>query len=208
MAPLFIEPCLPTISRTVPAGAQWAYEIKHDGFRFLAVRQGKRVRIYSRGGHDWSKQLAAIADALQALPVRSVALDGEGVICGPDGKSDFDRMRACFSRNGAPEAFLYAFDVLELDGHDLRAEPWARRRDALVQLLADTDAGIRLCEHIEDVDGAVVFRQACVMGLEGIVAKRRDSRYRSGRCREWIKIKNPAHPAIERAMLIAMSKRR
>ena len=67
--------------------------------------------------------------------------------------------------------------------------------------------GIRLCEHIEDVDGAVVFRQACVMGLEGIVAKRRDSRYRSGRCREWIKVKNPAHPAIERAMLIAMSKR-
>ena len=134
-------------------------------------------------------------------------LDGEGVICGPDGKSDFDRMRACFSRHGAPEAFLYAFDVLELDGRDLRNEPWARRRDALVQLLADADAGIRLCEHIEDVDGAVVFRQACVMGLEGIVAKRRDSRYRSGRCREWIKIKNPAHPAIERAMLIALSKR-
>ena len=77
----------------------------------------------------------------------------------------------------------------------------------LLQLLADTDAGIRLCEHIEDVDGAVVFRQACVMGLEGIVAKRRDSRYRSGRCREWVKIKNPAHPAIERAMLIALSKR-
>ena len=67
--------------------------------------------------------------------------------------------------------------------------------------------GIRLCEHIEDVEGAVVFRQACVMGLEGIVAKRRDSRYHSGRCRDWIKIKNPAHPAIERAMLIALSKR-
>ena len=84
---------------------------------------------------------------------------------------------------------------------------WVRRRDALVQLLADAELGIRLCEHIEDVDGAVVFRQACVMGLEGIVAKRRDSRYRSGRCREWIKIKNPAHPAIERAMLIAIGKR-
>jgi ATP-dependent DNA ligase len=75
----------------------------------------------------------------------------------------------------------------------------------LTQLLTDADAGIRLNEHIEDVDGAVVFRQACVMGLEGIVAKRRDSRYRSGRCREWIKIKNPAHPAIERAMLIALT---
>jgi bifunctional non-homologous end joining protein LigD len=184
----------------VPTGPQWAFEIKHDGFRFLAVRQRKQVRIYSRGGHDWSERLPTIAAALQALPVRSV------VICGPDGKSDFDAMRACFSRQGAPEAFLCAFDVLEFDGRDLRNESWASRREALVQLLADADDGIRLCEHIEDVDGAVVFRQACVMGLEGIIAKRRDSRYRSGRCREWIKIKNPAHPAIERAMLIALSK--
>jgi bifunctional non-homologous end joining protein LigD len=126
----FIEPCLPTISRSVPTGPQWAYEIKHDGFRFLAIRQAEQVRVYSRGGHDWSKQLPAITEALLALSVRSVVMDGEGVICGPDGKSDFDRMRACFSRNGAPEAFLYAFDVLELDGRDLRNEPWARRRDA------------------------------------------------------------------------------
>jgi bifunctional non-homologous end joining protein LigD len=74
-------------------------------------------------------------------------------------------------------------------------------------LVAGAEPGIRLCEHIEDVDGAVVFRQACVMGLKGIVAKRRDSRYHSGRSRDWIKIKNPAHPAIERAMLIALSKR-
>ena len=76
-----------------------------------------------------------------------------------------------------------------------------------MQLLADAKPGIRLCEHIEDADGAVVFRQACVMGLEGIVAKRLDSRYHSGRSREWIKIKNQAHPAIERAMLIAIGKR-
>ena len=114
---------------------------------------------------------------------------------------------ALFSRNGAPEAFLYAFDVLELDGRDLRKARGRLRRAALVALLDGAGDGIRLCEHIEDVDGAVVFRQACVMGLEGIVAKRLDSRYQSGRCREWIKIKNPAHPAIERAMLIALSKR-
>jgi bifunctional non-homologous end joining protein LigD len=91
----FIEPCLPTISRTVPAGPQWAYEIKHDGFRFLC----KHVRVFSRGGHDWSVQLPGIVAAMRALPVGSVTLDGEGVICGPDGKSDFDRMRACFSRS-------------------------------------------------------------------------------------------------------------
>jgi bifunctional non-homologous end joining protein LigD len=138
MPSLFIEPCLPTISRTVPTGRQWAYEIEHDGFRFLAVRQRKRVCVYSRGGHDWSKQLPAIADALRGLPVRSVVLDGEGVICGPDGKSDFDRMRACFNRQGAREAFLYACDLPELDGCDLRNEPWSRA--ALAQLLTGAAA--------------------------------------------------------------------
>ena len=121
--------------------------------------------------------------------------------------SQFDRMRAVFGRGGSREAFLYAFDLLKLNGRDLRNEPWARRRAELVQLLAAADEGIRLCEHIEDTDGAVVFRAACNMGLEGIVAKRRDGRYRSGRSRDWIKIKNMAHPAIERAMLIALSKR-
>ena len=182
-APSFIEPCLPTISRSVPTGPGWAYEIKHDGFRFLAVRNRKQVRIYSRGGHDWSERLPTIVKAMLALPVRSVVLDGEGVICGPDGKSEFEEMHACFSRHGAPEAFLYAFDVLELNGHDMRTKAWAARREVLVSLLADADHGIRLCEHIEGTDGAVVFRAACNLGLEGIVAKRVDSRYRSGRCR-------------------------
>jgi ATP-dependent DNA ligase len=205
--PGFIEPCLPTISRTVPTGASWAYEIKHDGFRFIAVRQGERMRLFSRGGHDWSAQLPAIAEAMRALPVTSVTLDGEVVICGSDGVSQFDRMRAVFSRGGSREAFLYAFDLLELEGQDLRGERWDDRRALLARMLTGADEGIRLCEHIEGTDGAVVFRQACVMGLEGIVAKRRASRYRSGRSRDWIKIKNIAHPAIERAMLIALSKR-
>ena len=89
----------------------------------------------------------------------------------------------------------------------MRSKPWAARRAALASFLDGAGDGIPLCDHIEDVDGTVVCRQACVIGVEGIVAKRRDSRYRSGRCREWIKIKNPAHPAIERAMLIALSKR-
>jgi ATP-dependent DNA ligase len=203
----FIEPCLPTVSRTVPTGAGWAYEIKHDGFRFICRRERERVRLYSRGGREWSTQLPAIAEGMRALPVRSVTLDGEVVICGADGVSQFDRMRALFGHKGSREAFLYAFDLLELDGRDLRNEPWAHRRAELVQLLAGGDVGIQLCEHIEGTDGAVVFRAACNMGLEGIVAKRRDSRYRSGRWRDWIKIKNMAHPAIERAMLIALSKR-
>jgi bifunctional non-homologous end joining protein LigD len=163
--------------------------------------------VFSRTGHDWSTQLPAIVAALRALPIRSVILDGRGVICGPDGVSDFDRMRAVFGRRGSPDAFLYAFDLLEFDGRDLRSERWNARRAMLTQLLDRCQDGIRLSEHIADADGAIIFRQACV-GLEGIVAKRRDSRYRSGRCRDWVKVKNIAHPAIERAMLIALSKQR
>jgi len=143
-----------------------------------------------------------------ALPVNSVTLDGEVVICGADGVSQFDRMSAVFGRRGSREAFLYAFDILELEGQDLRAERWEARRALLEGLLGAGAEGVRLCEHIEDADGAVVFRAACNMGLEGIVAKRSDSRYRSGRCRDWVKVKNIAHSAIERAMLIALSKRR
>jgi ATP-dependent DNA ligase len=150
---------------------------------------------------------AAVVEVMRGFPVTSVTLDGEVVICGADGVSQFDRMPTVFGRRGSREAFLYAFDLLELNGQDLRGKRRDHRRALLARLLTDADEGIRLCEHLEDTDGAVVFRAACNMGLEGIVAKRRDSRYRSGRCRDWIKIKNIAHPAIERAMLIALSKR-
>ena len=85
------------------------------------------------GGHDWTDRVPRIVEALQALRVRSVTLDGEGVVCGANGRSEFDEMRACFSRAGAPQAFMYAFDVLELDGRDMRTEAWARRREALVR---------------------------------------------------------------------------
>src|SRR5215475_15690608 len=89
-----------------------------------------------------SAQLPAIAAALRTLPVRSVILDGEGVICGPDGVSDFDRMRAVFGRKGSPDVFLYAFDVLEMDGHDLRAQSWDTRRSLLTQLLDRCQDGL------------------------------------------------------------------
>jgi ATP-dependent DNA ligase len=143
-----------------------------------------------------------IADALAALRVKSGIVDGEGVVCRPDGVSDFDRLRA-----GTRKAILYAFDLLELDGTDLRREPWETRRARLASLLRKARGGVRLCEHLDGAEGGMVFRHACLMGLEGIVAKRRDSRYRSGRCREWIKVKNRAHPTFERAVLIASSKR-
>jgi bifunctional non-homologous end joining protein LigD len=204
----FIEPCLPTNARAVPDGPQWVYEIKHDGFRFICWRVGDRVRVFSRRGVDHSDRAPAIAEALQALNVRSVTIDGEGVVCGPDGVTDFDRLRAAMGRKGSRQAFLYAFDLLELDGQDLRREPWETRRAILITLLHKCGDGIRLSEHIEARDGTTIFGHACAMGLEGIVAKRRDRPYKSGRSPDWIKIKNPEHPARARAELIMLSKRR
>ncbi len=126
-----------------------------------------------------------------ALNVRSVTLDGEGVICGPDGVTDFDRLRAAIGRKGSGQAFLYAFDLLEFDGHG-RREPWDTRRATLASLLRKVGDGVRLCEHLTADDGDAVFPHACRMGLEGIVPKRRDRPYKSGRSQDWIKIKNHA----------------
>ena len=94
---------------------------------------------------------------------------------------------------------LYAFDLIELDGHDLRREPWAVRRETLASVLRKASSGIALSEHL-DGDGDAMFRHACRLGLEGIVSKRRDAPYRSGRSPDWIKVKNPDAPAASRVM--------
>jgi bifunctional non-homologous end joining protein LigD len=109
--PGFIEPCLPTLAATVPAGSQWAYEIKHDGFRFICRRDGERVRMFSRRGNGYTDRVPLIAEALATLRVKSITLDGEGVVCRPDGISD--RLSAAVGRMGSRDAFLYAFASLE-----------------------------------------------------------------------------------------------
>jgi bifunctional non-homologous end joining protein LigD len=174
------------------------HEIKHDGYRFICRCEGDRVRVFSRRRNDYTERVPAIAEALRALPVTSVTLDGEGVVCDPDGVTDFDLLRATLGHKGLRRAFLFAFDVLELDGRDLRASPWDERRKALTKLLRKARDGIRLSEHLATTDGNTLFQHACAMGLEGIVAKRRDRPYRSGRCPDWIKVKNPDAPAANR----------
>jgi bifunctional non-homologous end joining protein LigD len=142
--PGFVEPCLPTLGQTVPAGPQWAYEIKHDGFRFICRREGDRVRVFSRRGNDYTDRVPAIAKALAMLRVKSVTIDGEGVVCREDGVSDFDKLRAAVGRLGSRDAFLYAFDLLEIDGTDLRRDAWEVRRATLASLLRRAGDGIEL----------------------------------------------------------------
>jgi bifunctional non-homologous end joining protein LigD len=170
--PGFIPPCLPTKAKHPPSGGAWVHAIKHDGFRIIARKDGSRVRLFTRNGHDFSHRFALIADAVARLRSRSVIIDGEAVACGEDGVPRFDRIR--YRRHDA-SVFLYAFDLIELNGDDLR-----------------------LCEHLEHGDGAIVFAHACKMGLEGIVSKRRHSPYRSGRSPDWLKSKNPACEAVRR----------
>jgi bifunctional non-homologous end joining protein LigD len=130
--------------------------------------------------------------------VASASLDGEGVVCGERGVTDFGRLRtALAARGGSRSAFLFAFDLLERDGEDWRRHPWEIRRATLTGLLRKAGPGVRLSEHV-DGDGETIFRHACALGAEGIVAKRRDRR--SGRCADWIKVRNPSAPAATRIM--------
>jgi bifunctional non-homologous end joining protein LigD len=129
------------------------------------------------------------------LRTRSFTLDGEAVVCGPDGVAIFD---ALHRRGTVSEAMLYAFDLLELDGEDLRQLPLGDRKKRLARLLGRRRVGIVLSDHAA-ADGAAIFQQAWKMGLEGIVSKRLSAPYRSGPSRGWLKVKNPNSPAMIRA---------
>ena len=191
----FIAPCLPTSAPQPPSGDEWLHEIKHDGFRVIARKDGASVRLYSRPGNDLTKRFPLIVKGLAQLRLWSCIIDGEAVACGEDGIASFDRIRY---RQHDASVFLYAFDLLELNGDDLRRDPLAVRKATLASLLARAAPGLRFNAHIDEKDGPLVFAQACKLGLEGIVSKRRNSAYRSGRSSDWIKSKNPAAPAVRR----------
>jgi ATP-dependent DNA ligase len=165
----FVAPCLPTKAPT-PSGAEWLHEIKHDGFRIIARKNGEPVKLYSRPGNDLTDRFPLIVEALAKLRSRSCIIDGEAVACGDDGISSFDRIRY---RHHDASVFLYAFDLIELNGDDLRREPLAVRKATLASLLTRGARGLRFNEHLDEKDGPLVFSQACKLGLEGIVSKRR-----------------------------------
>jgi bifunctional non-homologous end joining protein LigD len=191
----FVPPCLPTKADTPPSGGLWLHEIKHDGFRIIARKDGDRVRLYSRPGNDLTDRFPLIVEALTRLRSRSCIIDGEAVACDDSGVPSFDRIR--YRRYDA-SVFLYAFDLLELDGDDLRRDPLEVRKATLASVLTKAGPGIRFNEHLEHDDGETVFRHACKLGLEGIVSKRKGSPYRSGRSPDWLKSKNPAGAAVKR----------
>jgi bifunctional non-homologous end joining protein LigD len=190
----FIAPCLPSKTDRLPSGSEWLHEIKHDGFRVIARKAGVRVRLYSRPGNDLTYRFPLIVDTLARLRSRSCIIDGEAVACDDNGVTSFNRVRY---RRYDESIFLYAFDLIELNGDDLRRDPLEARKTTLEMILAKAGTGIRFNEHM-DGDGETVFRHACKFGLEGIVSKRKDSPYRSGRSPDWLKMKNVDAPAVKR----------
>jgi ATP-dependent DNA ligase len=197
LPPSFIAPCLPTKADTPPSGGLWVQEIKHDGFGVIARKDGSHVRLYSRPRNDLTDRFALIVEALARLRSRSCIIDGEAVACDERGAPSFDCIR--YRRHDA-SVFLYAFDLIELNGDDLRREPLEVRKAALASVLAKAGPGLLLNDHLEHEDGEVVFRHACKLGLEGIVSKRKGSPYRSGRSPDWLKMKNPGAPAVRRGI--------
>ena len=178
---------LATPSQTVPTGPGWQFEVKHDGYRMIARAENGKARIWSRWGLPWTASFPSITASLRELG-RAVVIDGEAVCQFDDGHSDF---HALASDEGCAKAILWAFDLLMIDGEDIRALPLEVRRERLLRLLEHTQPeGIAYSEH-QNGDGEALYRAACNAGLEGIVAKRRGSRYASGRSKAWVKIKNP-----------------
>jgi len=190
----FIEPCLPSRAERPPAGRDWIHEIKHDGFRILARRDGAGARLITRHCSDFTARFPLAAAAVAALPAHSFLIDGEAIVTNAKGLAVFDLIR--HKRHGG-DAVLIAFDLIELEGEDLRRLPIEGRKRRLAKLVRWLHPGIVFNEFFEG-DGDIIIEHACKLGCEGIVSKRLGSRYRSGRSPHWLKIKNPAAPAVKR----------
>lgn len=191
------EFCLPTLGKAVPGRPGWLHEVKYDGYRVRLERDGARVRLSSRNGHDWTDRYPWIVDSARRNRIEQFVIDGEAVVLGIDGIADFS---ALHSRRHEAEVQLYAFDVMAIDGEDLRDLPLSLRKTHLARLLARRPDGIFLAPFEQGEIGPDLFRAACDMGLEGLVSKRLDRPYRAGRSPDWIKVKNRRHPAMSRVI--------
>ncbi|MBS7700797.1 MULTISPECIES: DNA ligase D [unclassified Chelatococcus] len=188
--PDFVPPMLATLVAKAPIGEQWLHEIKFDGYRLQARIEANSVKLLTRSGLDWTEKFGeAIPTSLRTLPVDNAIIDGELVVETDAGASDFSALQAALSEGRSDHFLFYVFDLLYLDGYDLRPLALTARKDLLEQIVAGDHAGhIRYSSHFMD-SGAMVLRHACRLSLEGIVSKLRDAPYRDGRSKSWVKSK-------------------
>lgn len=188
--PGFVPPCLASLGNRPPQGEGWVHEVKFDGYRVQAILSGGQVRLLTRTGLDWTAKFGAdLARAFEGLPCDSAVIDGEIVVLNQAGISSFADLQAALSEGARDDMVFYAFDLLHLDGRDVAGEPLLARKEFLADLLDGQPPGpLRFSEHFED-PGNVMLDHACRMGLEGVISKRFDAPYRSGRRGDWIKSK-------------------
>ncbi len=188
--PGFVEPCLALLAEKPPAGNDWLHEIKFDGYRLMASIDGRSVRLFTRSGLDWTERFPGIRGAFEGFPAKSAILDGEAVVEDENGVSSFSALQEALSeQKGASAAIFFAFDILYLDGYDLREAALDDRKDLLAGLLSSNrHPSLRFSDHVIG-SGQSMLEHACRLGLEGIVSKRRNAPYRSGRHGEWAKSK-------------------
>jgi bifunctional non-homologous end joining protein LigD len=188
--PNFIPPQLATRVARPPEGKDWLHEIKFDGYRVLARIDDGAVTLLTRRGHDWSNRFGPVARALAKLGVRQALIDGEVVVMTDTGVTDFGRLQATLAGEALYDMSLQAFDLLHLDGKDLTGKHLVDRKKLLKPLIAGlgSQSVILYSDHIENL-GDKVFAQACQLALEGVVSKRRNAPYRSGRTESWVKSK-------------------
>ncbi|HEX8896045.1 MAG TPA: DNA ligase D [Terriglobales bacterium] len=186
--PPFISPELAQPASNPPKAAGWVHELKLDGYRIQVRKDEARVRLLTRTGLDWTHRMRPIAQQIKDIPAANAILDGEVVVLGEDGLSSFADLQSAFQEGARKPLTYFAFDLLHVDGRNLRGLPLVDRKAILAQLLKSVDGDVRFSEHLE-ADGERVLRKACELGAEGIISKRAASPYVSGRGGDWIKLK-------------------
>ncbi|MBB3348587.1 DNA ligase D [Sphingomonas sp. BK069] len=183
--PAYEPPQLCTLVDAVPSGSDWIHEVKYDGYRALVAVADAQAKVYTRNGLDWTDKFAGIASAAAALPVGSALIDGE-IVAFKDGRPDFSTLKDAISGGGAMT--LFAFDLLEQDGEDLRGLANVQRKEQLRALVGVGEERLQFAEHVIGA-GEQLFETMCREGFEGVVSKKADAPYRGKRTQAWLKVK-------------------
>jgi DNA ligase D-like protein (predicted ligase) len=190
----FIPPLKPCALQKPPQGDKWIREVKWDGYRTQIIVQGGKARLYTSSGLDWTEKYRPLAAVAEKLGAKSAIIDGEVILCDEQGRPDFKNLKSAIRRN--PECLLFmAFDLLHLEGQDLRRIAVEERRQLLQDLIGPENEPIRFSESLEG-ESETVFNAIDKLGLEGMVSKRKGSRYRSGDSRDWFKTKCYAEATV------------
>jgi bifunctional non-homologous end joining protein LigD len=187
--PDFLSPQLAQQAESPPANDGWLHELKLDGYRIQARKDGSKVQLLTRKGLDWTHRMPVIAAEVARLPTDKITLDGEVVVLSPDGTTSFANLQASFQEGAKHTLTYFCFDLLHLNGHNTRNLPLRERKALVAEIVTDAEPDtLRLSDHLES-SGEIIFHKACEMHAEGIVSKRAAAKYSAGRSSDWIKCK-------------------